>query len=216
MSKWRLVQKLRRLRLHKGFSCKQLGLLTDIPFPHFLGMEGVRYISPGCYPVCMYKNVIDYMLYEIRPEDTVEGEKYSVVRKVSRDGVIRLPARIVRDMNVHTGNRLVKIRMNYISQQVILQNFFSYKMSKFERWRWAHRNEEDEADYQFFICRVSEEGELQFPQIIVKQLGEKRLIRFSRYLNEMYLTKPDGSTLIDLEATKRHIVNWWVVLDQRK
>lgn len=216
MSKWRYVQKLRCMREHKGLSYEQLGQLTDIPFPYFWGMEGTGYISPGYYPVCMYKNVINYMLYEIRPEDILDEERYSVVRKVSPDGVICLPKRIVWDMNIHTGNRLVKIRMDYISQRVILQNSFNYKTSKFERWRWAHRNKKDEAEYQFFICKVSEAGELQLPQIIVKQLGEKRLIRFSRYLNEMYLTRPDGSTLIDLEATKRHIVNWWVVLDKRK
>ena len=216
MSKWRYVQKLRCVREHKGLSYEQLGQLTDIPFPHFMRMEGRLNSVIGYYPIHAYKNVIDYMLYEIRPDDVVDKEKYSLVRKVSPDGILRLPKRIVWDMNVHTGNHLVKIRMDYISQQVILQNSFNYKTSKFERWRWAHRNKKDEAEYQFFICRVSEAGELQLPQIIVKQLGEKRLIRFSRYLNEIYLTRPDGSTLIDLEATKRHIVNWWVVLDKRK
>ena len=116
-----LRKEMIRLRQEKGWSQRDVGTITKIPWVAIADMEeGV--ISPA---IEVYERIIDKLHGNYR---IVKSERPSVMLRVSKNKEITLPRKILKKLSINKQNRVIEL--NDFDKKVLIQDSYGYRIDK--------------------------------------------------------------------------------------
>lgn len=116
-----LRKEMIRLRQEKGWSQRDVGTITKIPWVAIADMEeGV--ISPA---IEVYERIIDKLHGNYR---IVKSERLSVMLRVSKNKEITLPRKILKKLSINKQNRVIEL--NDFDKKVLIQDSYGYRIDQ--------------------------------------------------------------------------------------
>lgn len=116
-----LRKEMIRLRQEKGWSQRDVGTITKIPWVAIADMEeGV--ISPA---IEVYERIIDKLHGNYR---IVKSERLSVMLRVSKNKEITLPRKILKKLSINKQNQVIEL--NDFDKKVLIQDSYGYRIDQ--------------------------------------------------------------------------------------